>query len=106
VYKWANGNVYEGEKMMMMMMMMMMLSMVMIVKVILTMMVVMMMIMMVVISTCIIAIGQLKNDKKEGHGVFRYGDGEMYEGEKRIMRVLLWMMMMMMMVTKMMDCMC
>ena len=102
MYKWANGNVYEGEKMMMM------LSMVMIVKVILTMMVVMMMIMMVVISTCIIAIGQLKNDKKEGHGVFRYGDGEMYEGEKRIMRVLLWMMMMMivMMVTKMMDCMC
>jgi len=90
VYRWANGNVYEGEKMMMMMM----LSMVMIVKVILTMMVVMMMmIMMMVISTCIIAIGQLKNDKKEGHGVFRYADGEMYEGKKRIMSVLLWMMM-------------
>jgi len=59
VYKWANGNVYEGEKMMLMM-----LSMV-----------------MMVISTCIITIGQLKNDKKEGHGVFRYADGEMYEGK-------------------------
>ena len=59
MYKWANGNVYEGEKMMLMM-----LSMV-----------------MMVISTCIITIGQLKNDKKEGHGVFRYADGEMYEGE-------------------------
>jgi hypothetical protein len=36
---------------------------------------------MMILSTSINALGQLKNDKKEGHGVFRYADGEMYEGE-------------------------